>query len=146
MNLSNLIKVKNIKAKKIVGRGIGSGKGGHCVGKGAKGQKVRKGHKIKVGFEGGQVPLYKRLPQIGGFRNPVSKDIFAINLDVLNRFDEGSEVTVESLLTTKVIKRTPRHGIKILSRGKLEKKLVLKGFLYSAAAKEKIEKSGSTLQ
>ncbi len=146
MDLSNLIVVKNIKKKMIIGRGIGSGKGGHTVGSGAKGQKARKGHKIKMGFEGGQVPLYKRLPQLGGFNNPTKKDIFTISLNALNVFKEGSTVTIADLIKKNIIKRAPKYGVKILADGKLEKKLTLVGFSYSVASKEIVEKSGSTLE
>ena len=146
MELSNLIKQNGIKRKKkIVGRGIGSGKGGHTVGKGNKGQKARKGKKIAVGFEGGQVPLYKRLPQIGGFKNSRSRQVGVVNLSVLNQFEEGSNVTPQSLIDNGYFKMLPKHGVKLLASGKLEKKLTISGFIYSESAKEKITKSGSKI-
>lgn len=146
MNLSRLIKNKGIRRKgKRLGRGIGSGKGGHTVGRGTKGQKARRGHKFSVGFEGGQVPLYKRLPQIGGFNNKRSKEIGIINLGVLNRFENGVKVTPSSLVDLGVFKKLPKDGVKILAGGKLEKKLNLTGFLFSEKAKGKIEKSGSEI-
>jgi large subunit ribosomal protein L15 len=128
------------KPKKRIGRGYGSGKGGHTVGRGTKGQKAR--NNVPVGFEGGQVPLYKRLPQIGGFRNPNQKDIVAIPVDRLNSFKEDSEVTPEKLVEAGVIRRVSEDGVKLLG-GKLEKKLKLKGFLMSKGAEKAIKASGS---
>lgn len=146
MDLSKLTKLGGMKRKsKRVGRGIGSGKGGHTVGKGNKGQKARKGAKPNVGFEGGQVPLYKRLPHLGGFNSFIRKKIATINLSILNRFEENAEVTPKSLIGIGVLKKLPKNGVKILGGGKLEKKLVLSGFLYSEDAKGKIEKSGSKI-
>ncbi len=146
MNLYDLVKNKGLRRKgKRLGRGIGSGKGGHTVGRGTKGQKARRGHKFTVGFEGGQVPLYKRLPQIGGFNNKRSKEIGVVNLNVLNRFENGAKVIPESLIDSGVFKKLPKDGIKILAGGKLEKKLIISGFLYSESAKGKIEKSGSEI-
>lgn len=144
MELSELIKLKGIKnPKKRIGRGIGSGKGGHTVGRGTKGQKARKGKKVNVGFEGGQVPLYKRLPQIGGFKNHRSKQIAAVSLTKLNVFKDGDTITPFTLADKKIIRGVPKHGVKILSVGKLIKKLTLKGFLYSESALEKVNASGS---
>lgn len=146
MNLSSLAKNKGIRRKgKRLGRGIGSGKGGHTVGRGTKGQKARRGSKFTVGFEGGQVPLYKRLPQIGGFNNRRSKKIGVINLNVFNRFDNGTKVTPESLVELGIFKKLPKDGVKILAGGKLEKKLTISGFLYSENAEDKIKKSGSEI-
>ena len=80
MKLHNLLPTKKNKSKKRLGRGYGSGKGGHTVGRGTKGQKAREGRGAPLGFEGGQVPLFRRLPQIGGFRSPRRKDILTINI------------------------------------------------------------------
>jgi len=145
MKLSNLPGGNNIKKSKRVGRGIGSGKGGHTVGKGTKGQKSRKGTKFTLGFEGGQVPLYKRLPHLGGFKNKRSKDVYAINLDKLNIFKDGDIVTPKLLREKGIVSYIPKDGIKILSTGKIEKKIILKDFLYSKNAKAKISKSGSKI-
>ena len=145
MELSNLEKVKNKRKGKRVGRGRGSGKGGHTVGKGSKGQKARRGSKFKLGFEGGQSPLYKKLPQIGGFRNPVAKEVGIIDFDILNNFKDETVVTPELLVKEGMMKRIPADGVKILSNGELTKKLTLKGFKYSKEAKIKIEKSGSKI-
>jgi large subunit ribosomal protein L15 len=143
MELSTLTKYKTDDRGKRVGRGRGSGKGGHTVGKGSKGQKARRGTKFGIGFEGGQSPLYKRLPQIGGFKSHTFKKIGIINVDTLNVFKDDSVVTPELLLEKGIIKEIAAGGVKILSRGELKKKLVLKDFLFSIKAKEKIEKSGS---
>lgn len=142
MELNKLIKTNTKKAKRR-GRGYSSGKGGHTIGRGAKGQKAR--NNVSLGFEGGQVPLFKRLPQLGGFKNPTKKEIKGISLSALNVFKEGTEVTPESLLEKGIIKKMPKYGVKILANGELEKKLELKGFQTSKAAAEKIEKSGSKL-
>jgi large subunit ribosomal protein L15 len=146
MDLSNLLKLQgNSHKKKRVGRGIGSGKGGHTSGRGQKGQKAREGHKFSIGYEGGQTPLYKRLPQIGGFRSPTSKFITAIRLSALNSFEDGAKVTPEALVEAGVAKRISKYGVKLLASGELTKKLTLKGFKYSEQAKKLIEKSGSKI-
>ncbi len=120
------------------GRGHGSGNG-KTAGKGHKGQKARSGA-TRPGFEGGQMPLYRRLPK-RGFTCPSSKNIVAINVDVLNRFEDGAEVTIESLLETGAIKN-PKDGVKILGNGELTKKLTVKVNAFSAGAVEKIEALG----
>ena len=145
MVLSNLNKLNDHKKGKRVGRGIGSGKGGHTAGKGQKGQKSRQGVKPRIGFEGGQSPLYKKLPKLGGFKNPASKKYISINLDVLNKFKDGEEITVAKLVEKKVIKTVPKGGVKILSNGDLKKKVVIKGLKCSQKAKEKIESFGATI-
>ncbi len=143
MDLSNLKSIKTKRKSKRIGRGIGSGKGGHTVGRGTKGQKARKGKKIAVGFEGGQVPLYKRLPQLGGFKS--YKNVVSLRISQLNKFDEGTEVTPELLIRTKIIKNKKFSGVKIVGGGDLKKKLILKGFTYSKGAYESAKKSGSTI-
>ncbi len=145
MELSTLTKYKTDKKAKRVGRGRGSGKGGHTVGKGTKGQKARRGTKFGLGFEGGQSPLYKRLPQIGGFKTHTFKKVSIVNLDKFNSFKDESTVTPDVLLEKGIINEIPAGGVKILSGGDLKKKLVLKDFLFSIKAKEKIEKSGSKI-
>ena len=146
MNLNGLRKISgNKKPAKRIGRGRGSGKGMHTVGRGNKGQKSRQGFNLPRGFEGGQVPLYKRLPTMGGFRNPSSKDIIAVNISRLNVFKSGSEITPQNLLERGIIKRLPKRGVKLLGNGLLTKKLTLKGFLVSNSASEKIQKAGAEL-
>ncbi len=141
MNLSNLHPAAGSKHSDAfrVGRGHGSGNG-KTAGRGQKGQKSRSGGKVRVGFEGGQMPLYRRLPK-RGFTCRNSKDIVAINVDVLNRFEDGTVVTVETLLDAGVIKN-PKDGVKILGNGELTKKLEVKVSAFSASAAEKIQALG----
>jgi large subunit ribosomal protein L15 len=120
------------------GRGHGSGNG-KTAGKGHKGQKARSGAP-RIGFEGGQMPLYRRLPK-RGFTNRNSLDIETINLSALEVFDNDTEVTIEKLLEAGVIKET-RDGVKILGNGTLTKKLTVKVNAYSESAKAKIEELG----
>ena len=141
MALHKLKKSKGIKPKKRVGRGNGSGKGTYS-GRGMKGQKSRSGGTRRPGFEGGQTPLYKQLPTLGGFRNPTAKSIEAISLSELNVFNDNDEVTPQSLVEKKIIKHLPKYGVKILNNGGIEKKVTLKGFLFSASAKKALEKAG----
>lgn len=143
MKLDKLPRVEGKNKKKRLGRGTGSGKGDHTVGRGHKGQKAR--GKVRIGFEGGQTPLHRRLPKFGGFRNPRSKDITAVSLESLNTFRKGAEVTEEKLKEEGIIKRIPRRGVKILANGELKKELKLKGFIVSESARKKIEESGSEL-
>ena len=124
------------------GRGHGSGNG-KTAGKGHKGQKARSGAP-RVGFEGGQMPLYRRIPK-RGFTNRNSKVIITINVDVLNRFDDGATVTVDSLLESGIIKN-PKDGIKILGNGELTKKLDVKVNAFSASATEKIQSLGGNAE
>jgi len=146
MRLHSLVRPKSNKTKKKrLGRGIGSGVGGHTVGRGQKGQKSRSGHSIPVGFEGGQVPLYKKLPKLGGFKNPTSKKIISISLVKLNLFEDGGKVVPQDLVKKGVIKKVPKDGVKILANGNLHRKLELEGFLVTKQAKKLIEKSGSKI-
>ena len=124
------------------GRGYGSGNG-KTAGKGHKGQKARSGAP-RIGFEGGQMPLYRRIPK-RGFTNRNSLEIIAINVSVLNKFEDGTEVTPEVLLQEGVISKIA-DGVKILGNGELTKKLTVKVNAYSASAKEKIENAGGTAE
>ena len=117
------------------GRGHGSGNG-KTAGKGHKGQKARSGAP-RVGFEGGQMPLYRRIPK-RGFTNRNSKEIIAINVDVLNRFEDGAEVTVDSLLASGAISKIG-DGVKILGNGELTKKLNVKVTLSARLQKQKLK-------
>ncbi|MDD6208229.1 MAG: 50S ribosomal protein L15 [Clostridiales bacterium] len=140
MNLSELKPAEGSKHSNEFRRGRGHGSGnGKTAGKGHKGQKARSGAP-RPGFEGGQMPLYRRLPK-RGFTNINSKNIVAINVSVLNRFEDGSEVTVATLLESGVIKN-PQDGVKILGNGELTKKLDVKVNAFSAAAVEKIQALG----
>ena len=125
-----------------VGRGHGSGNG-KTAGKGHKGQKARSGAP-RPGFEGGQMPLYRRLPQ-RGFTNRNTKDIVSINITELNRFEDGAVVTIETLVENGVIKN-PKDGVKILGNGELTKKLTVKANAFSASAAEKIQALGGTTE
>ena len=124
------------------GRGHGSGNG-KTAGKGHKGQKARSGAP-RPGFEGGQMPLYRRLPK-RGFNNINSKNIVALNVSVLERFEDGAEVTVNTLIETGIVKN-PQDGVKFLGNGELTKKLTVKANAFSASAKEKIEAVGGTAE
>ena len=125
-----------------VGRGHGSGNG-KTAGKGHKGQKARSGAP-RPGFEGGQMPLYRRLPK-RGFTNRNTKDIVSINITELNRFEDGTVVTIETLVENGVIKN-PKDGVKILGTGELTKKLTVKANAFSASAAEKIQALGGTTE
>ena len=125
-----------------VGRGHGSGNG-KTAGKGHKGQKARSGAP-RPGFEGGQMPLYIRLPK-RGFTNRNTKDIVSINITELNRFEDGTVVTIETLVENGVIKN-PKDGVKILGNGELTKKLTVKANAFSASAAEKIQALGGTTE
>ena len=125
--------------RKRNGRGIGSGNG-KTAGKGHKGQNARSGGGVRLGFEGGQTPLFRRLPK-RGFTNINRKEYTVVNLDTLNVFEDGTEVTPALLIEAGVVKKE-RSGIKILANGKLEKKLTVKAHKFSSAAKEAIEAAG----
>ncbi|KAA0948603.1 50S ribosomal protein L15 [Sporosarcina sp. ANT_H38] len=125
--------------RKRIGRGIGSGFG-KTSGRGHGGQNSRSGGGVRLGFEGGQIPLFQRLPK-RGFTNINRKDYAIVNLDTLNRFDEGTEVTPELLIESGIVSNA-KSGIKILGNGILEKKITVKAHKFSASAKEAIEKAG----
>ena len=140
MELSNLRPAEGSKHSDAFRRGRGHGSGnGKTAGKGHKGQKARSGAP-RPGFEGGQMPLYRRLPK-RGFTNRNSKAIVGINVDVLERFDNDTVVTVAMLKESGVIKN-PRDGVKILGNGELTKKLTVQVNAFSEGAKEKIEAAG----
>lgn len=146
MDLSNLKRSnKNSSKKKRVGRGFGSGKGGHTVGRGMKGQNSRSSRGTPVGFEGGQVPLYKRLPKRSGFNNPTTKDIISVSLGYFNKFKDGQKISPKDLLETGLIKRIPKNGVKVLGNGNLHKKVEFNNFLFTQTAIEKIEKAGGSI-
>jgi large subunit ribosomal protein L15 len=126
-----------------VGRGIGSGNG-KTAGKGHKGQNARSGGGVRPGFEGGQNPLFRRLPK-RGFTNINRKEFAIVNLDTLNRFEEGTEVTPALLIETGVVS-SEKSGIKILGNGTLDKKLTVKAHKFSASAKEAIENAGGSTE
>ena len=144
MDLSNLRPADGSKQSDNFRRGRGHGSGnGKTAGKGHKGQKARSGAP-RPGFEGGQMPLYRRIPK-RGFTSRNHKEIVAINLSVLERFEDGAEVSVASLIEAGVVKN-PRDGVKILGNGELTKKLVVKANAFSEGAKAKIEAVGGTCE
>ena len=144
MELSNLRPAEGSKHSNNFRRGRGHASGnGKTAGKGHKGQKARSGAP-RIGFEGGQMPLYRRIPK-RGFKNRNSKEIVAVNINVLERFEEGATVDVNALIEAGIIKN-PRDGVKILGNGELTKKLNVKVDAYSASAKEKIEALGGTAE
>jgi large subunit ribosomal protein L15 len=151
LNLSNLKPAQPRKSRKRIGRGLGSGKGRYS-GRGIKGQKSRSGsHKMRAGFEGGQMPVYMRL---GKQRGPYSKDAMPmgphrtetqpVNLRDLERFDAGTDVTLE-LLAEKGLIRNTRTDVKILGQGELTKALTVTAHRFSASARAKIEGAGGTV-
>ena len=144
MELSNLRPAEGSKHSDNFRKGRGHGSGnGKTAGKGHKGQKARSGAP-RPGFEGGQMPLYRRIPK-RGFTNRNTKDIVAINISALEGFENDSVVDVEALMAAGIIKN-PRDGVKILGNGELTKKLSVKVDACSASAKEKIEALGGTVE
>jgi large subunit ribosomal protein L15 len=131
------------KAPKRIGRGTGSGLGRNA-GKGEKGQKSRSGGGVRPGFEGGQMPLYRRLPK-RGFTNIFAKDFNSINVERLNIFEDGTEVTPEVLLESGVISKL-KDGVKILGNGELTKNLTVKATKFSKVAAEKIAAAGGKVE
>ena len=131
------------KVRNRVGRGPSSGNG-KTAGRGHKGQKARTGGGVRLGFEGGQTPLFRRIPK-RGFSNINRKDYAVVNLDVLNSFEEGTEVTPTLLVEARIV-RDEKSGIKVLAKGAIEKKLTVKAHKFSAAAKEAIEAAGGTVE
>lgn len=144
MELSNLRPAEGSKHSDNFRRGRGHGSGnGKTAGKGHKGQKARSGAP-RIGFEGGQMPLYRRIPK-RGFKNINTKEIVAINVSALERFDNGAVVDIEALKEAGIIKN-PKDGVKVLGNGELTKKLSVKVNAVSASAKEKIEALGGTVE
>ena len=140
MKLHELSPVEGSSQKSFrKGRGAGSGNG-KTAGKGHKGQKARSGGGVRPGFEGGQMPLQRRIPK-RGFNNIFAKEYVAINVDVLNKFEDGSVVDAKAISDAGIVKNT-RDGIKILGRGELERNLTVIATSFSKTAKEKIEKAG----
>lgn len=131
------------KERNRVGRGTGSGNG-KTSGKGHKGQNARSGGGVRPGFEGGQTPLFQRLPK-RGFTNINRKEFAIVNLEALNRFEEGTEVTPELLVETGLVSKL-NAGLKVLGNGKIDKKLTVRAHKFSSSAKEAIEAAGGTVE
>jgi large subunit ribosomal protein L15 len=152
LNLSNLKPAAPRRERKRIGRGMGSGKGRYS-GRGIKGQKARSGsHKMRPGFEGGQMPVYMRLPKQPGATSkdampigPFRTSTVPVNVRDLDRFDDGAEVTPESLVEKRVIKNT-RTDVKLLGVGDVTKKLTVRVHAISATAREKIEGAGGKVE
>ena len=126
------------------GRGPGSGNG-KTAGKGHKGQNARSGGGVRPGFEGGQLPLYRKLPK-RGFNNSRFAKVYAIvNVDALNVFEDGAVVDLEALLAKKIVRKA-NDGLKVLGKGELTRKLTVKAAVFSATAKEKIEAAGGKIE
>ena len=142
LKLHHLSPAPGSKKKKIrVGRGEG-GRRGKTAGRGTKGLKARS--KLRPGFEGGQMPLARRLPKLGGFTNPNRDEYAIVNLSSLEGFDAGAEVTPESLRSQGLIRHKGR--VKVLAEGDLDKALAVKAHAFSASAKKKIEQAGGTVE
>lgn len=145
MDLSNLSPAEGSKHSNNFRRGRGHGSGnGKTAGKGHKGQKARSGGAPRPGFEGGQMPLYRRIPK-RGFTNINAKEIIPVNVAALERFEDGTTVTVDMLVETRIV-RNPKDGVKILGNGELTKKLTVQANAFSASAKEKIEAAGGSAE
>ncbi|WP_333861073.1 50S ribosomal protein L15 [Clostridium sp.] len=131
------------KSRKRVGRGTGSGLGRNA-GKGEKGQKARAGGGVRIGFEGGQMPLYRRVPK-RGFTNIFAKQYSELNVERLNIFEDGTEITPELLLEKRMIRKS-KDGLKILGNGELQKKLTVKAVKFTKTAAQKIEAAGGKVE
>ncbi len=131
-------------SKKRLGRGIGSGLG-KTSGKGAKGQWARSGGGVRPGFEGGTMPLTRRLPK-RGFHNHFRKDYTEVNVSEFNCFDEGTVITAELLLSKGIIGNTQKYGLKVLGDGEITKKLTVKASKFTKTAEEKIVKAGGKVE
>ena len=126
-----------------VGRGTGSGNG-KTAGKGHKGQNARSGGGVRPGFEGGQIPLYRKLPK-RGFHNKFGKTYSIVNVDVFNKFEDGAVVDLATLLEKKIVRKA-NDGLKVLGNGEITKKITVKAAVFSATAKEKIEAAGGKIE
>ena len=135
--------VGSAKAAWRKGRGPGSGNG-KTAGKGHKGQNARSGGGVRPGFEGGQLPLYRKLPK-RGFTNRFAVNYAIVNVGALNKFEDGAVVDLEALLAAKLV-RKELDGVKVLGEGELTKKLTVKATVFSATAKEKIEAAGGKIE
>ena len=125
------------------GRGPGSGNG-KTAGKGHKGQNARSGGGVRPGFEGGQLPLYRKLPK-RGFHNKFAKTYSIVNVDVFNKFEDGAVVDLATLIENKIVRKA-NDGLKVLGNGEITKKITVKAAVFSATAKEKIEAAGGKIE
>ena len=140
MNLEQLVPAPGSRTKPYrKGRGIGSGNG-KTAGKGHKGQNARSGGGVRPGFEGGQMPLYRRLPK-RGFKNVWARNYSEVNVSTLNKFEDGAEVTPELLKASGLVKKL-EDGVSVMGNGEITKKLTVSAHRFTKTAKEKIEKAG----
>ena len=144
MKLNELTPVVPRKNRKRIGRGESSGTG-KTAGKGSNGQNSRAGGGVKAYFEGGQMPIYRRIPKRGFSNMPFKKEYVVVSLDALNKFEDGSTVTPETLIEKGIVKKL-KDGVKILGNGTLEKKLTVKAHKISKSAKEAIESKGGNVE
>ena len=146
MNIQDIKPADGAKTStKRIGRGIGSGMGKTST-RGHKGQWARSGGGVRPNFEGGQMPMTRRLPKVG-FKNKRFAHVYnAINVDVLNRYNDGDVVDIDKLVADGIIRKTENYGLKIMGDGNLEKKLVIKADKFTASAIQKIEKAGGTAE
>jgi large subunit ribosomal protein L15 len=146
MNIQDLKPADGARtASKRIGRGIGSGMGKTST-RGHKGQWARSGGGVRPNFEGGQMPMTRRLPKIG-FNNKRFEHAYnTVNVDVFNRFEDGQTVGIDELVASGLIKKVLPYGLKVLGNGNLEKKLTIKANKFTASAQEKIEKAGGTVE
>ena len=141
MKLHDLKPARGAKKKrKRVGRGIGSGRG-YTSGRGANGQNARSGGKVRPTFEGGQTPLFRRLPK-RGFNNKFKKEYNEVNVFQLNKFNEGEEITPAKLVESGIIDNIAKSGIKILGKGEINKPVNVKAHAYTTSARKKIDEAG----
>ncbi len=146
MNIQSLKPAVNSKfSSKRLGRGIGSGLG-KTSGKGHKGQNARSGGGVRVGFEGGQMPLIRKLPRRGFTNADFRKEYSIVNVSDLNKFEENAVVDAKSLIEKGILSKIEKYGVKVLGNGKLEKALTVKANKFSESAKKKIVKSKGTVE
>lgn len=146
MNIQSLRPAENSRfSKKRLGRGIGSGVG-KTSGKGHKGQNARSGGGVRVGFEGGQMPLIRKLPRRGFTNAQFRKHYSVINVSDLNKFENGSVVDTQALLDRRILSKVEEYGVKVLGNGKLEKALTVKLNKFSETAKKKIVEANGTVE
>lgn len=146
MNIQSLKPAVNSRfSEKRLGRGIGSGLG-KTSGKGHKGQNARSGGGVRVGFEGGQMPLIRKLPRRGFTNADFKKEYSIVNVSDLNKFEENAVVDAKSLIEKGILSKIEKYGVKVLGNGKLEKALTVKANKFSESAKKKIVKSKGTVE
>ena len=146
MNIQSLKPAENSRfSQKRLGRGIGSGLG-KTSGKGHKGQNARSGGGVRIGFEGGQMPLVRKLPRRGFNNSNFAKQYSIVNVSELNKFDENAVVDSNSLIEKGILSKVEEYGVKILGNGKLEKALTVKANKFSESALKKIKKAGGTIE